>query len=56
LTNELSGPDGLNGSSLAALWTDTRGRDVRDAGNDLDAFEKNLKARAPARMAYDIVP
>jgi hypothetical protein len=30
------------------------GRKVRYAGNDLDAFEKNVKARATAWMAYDM--
>jgi uncharacterized protein YbjT (DUF2867 family) len=54
VTYELSGPDALTGSSLAALWTDTLGRNVRYAGNDLDAFEKNMKSRAPAWMAYDM--
>ena len=54
VTYELSGPDALTGSSLAALWTDTLGRNVRYAGNDLDAFEKNVKTRAPAWMAYDM--
>ena len=54
VTYELSGPDALTGSSLAALWTDTLGRNVRYAGNDLDAFEKNMKSRAPAWIAYDM--
>lgn len=51
---ELSGPDALTGSSLAALWSDVLGRDVRYAGNDLDAFEANMKSRAPAWIAYDM--
>jgi hypothetical protein len=38
----------------AELWTDTLGRKVRYAGNDLDAFEKNVKARTPAWMAYEM--
>ena len=54
VTYELCGPDALTGASLAALWAETLGRDVRYAGNDLDAFEKNVKARAPAWMAYDM--
>lgn len=51
---ELSGPDALTGPSLAALWSDVLGREVRYAGNDLDAFETNLKSRAPAWIAYDM--
>jgi uncharacterized protein YbjT (DUF2867 family) len=54
VTYELSGPDALTGASLAALWGDTLGREVRYAGNDLDAFEKNLKVHAPAWKAYDL--
>ena len=54
VTYELSGPDALTGASLAALWSETLGRDVRYAGNDLDAFENNVKARAPAWLAYDM--
>lgn len=51
---ELSGPDALTGSSLAALWSEVLGREVRYAGNDLDAFEANMKSRAPAWIAYDM--
>lgn len=51
---ELSGPDALTGASLASLWADALGRDVRYAGGDLDAFEKAVKANAPAWLAYDL--
>ena len=53
-TYELSGPDVLTGAALATIWSDTLGRPVRYAGNDLDAFENNLKAFAPAWMAWDL--
>lgn len=51
---ELSGPDALTGPALAAIWADTLGREVRYAGNDLDAFEKAIAANAPAWKAYDM--
>ncbi len=51
---ELSGPDALTGPMLAGIWAETLGREVRYAGNDLDAFEKNIKALAPAWKAYDM--
>lgn len=54
VTYELSGPDALTGTSLAAIWADALGRDVRYAGGDLDAFEKAVKTKAPAWMAYDL--
>jgi uncharacterized protein YbjT (DUF2867 family) len=51
---ELVGPDALTGGSLAAIWAEALGREVRYAGGDLDAFEKAVKTRAPAWMAYDL--
>ncbi|WP_454904168.1 NmrA/HSCARG family protein [Variovorax gossypii] len=53
-TYELSGPDALTGASLANVWSDALGRDVRYAGGDLDAFEKAVKTQAPAWLAYDL--
>lgn len=54
VTYELSGPDALTGAALAGIWADTLHRAVHYAGNDLDAFENNIKARAPAWLAYDM--
>lgn len=51
---ELSGPDALTGDTLAAIWADTLRRDVRYAGNDLNAFETNIKANAPGWIAYEL--
>lgn len=51
---ELSGPDALTGSVLAGIWAETLQREVRYAGNDLDNFEKNIKAMAPSWKAYDM--
>ena len=53
-TYELSGPDALTGSSLANIWSNALGREVRYAGGDLDAFEKAVKTKAPAWLAYDL--
>jgi len=54
VTYELSGPDALTGTSLADIWADALGREVRYAGGDLDAFEKAVKTKAPAWLAYDL--
>jgi len=53
-TYELSGPDALTGASLANVWSDVLGREVRYSGGDLDAFEKAVKTKAPAWLAYDL--
>jgi uncharacterized protein YbjT (DUF2867 family) len=54
VTYKLSGPGALTGEALAVLWADVLGRDVRYAGNDRDAFERNLKLHALAWKAYDM--
>jgi uncharacterized protein YbjT (DUF2867 family) len=51
---ELSGPDALTGTSLANIWSDVLGREVRYAGGDLVAFEKAVKTKAPTWLAYDL--
>lgn len=51
---ELVGPDALTGRALAAIWAEALGREVRYAGGDLDVFEKAVKTRAPAWLAYDL--
>jgi uncharacterized protein YbjT (DUF2867 family) len=53
-TVELSGPDALTGSQIARIWTEVLGREVRDGGGDLDAFEKQMRTMAPAWKAYDM--
>ncbi len=53
-TYELVGPDALTGCSVAAIWAEALGREVRYAGGDLDAFEKAVKTKAPAWLAYDL--
>ncbi|HSI50681.1 MAG TPA: NmrA/HSCARG family protein [Ideonella sp.] len=54
VTYELSGPAALTGTSLANVWSDVLGREVRYTGGDLDAFEKAVKTKAPAWLAYDL--
>ena len=54
VTYELSGPDALTGTSLADIWADALGREVRYAGGDLDAFEKAVKTKASAWLVYDL--
>lgn len=51
---EIVGPDALTGASAAALWSDLLGRPVAYAGDDLDAFEQQSRARMPGWMAYDM--
>jgi len=50
---ELVGPDVLTGEAVAQIWSGILGREVRYGGDDLDAFEKQVAAFAPAWMARD---
>jgi len=50
---DLVGPDALTGDDLAALWSGILGRPIV-FGDDLEAFEQNLKPFAPAWYVYDL--
>jgi len=50
---DLVGPDALTGNDLAALWGGILGKPIV-FGDDLEAFEQNLKPFAPAWYVYDL--
>ena len=50
----LVGPDTLTGEDAAALWSEALGRPVAYGGDDLAAFEQNLRRFMPGWMAYDM--
>lgn len=52
-TYALVGPDPLTGEDCARVWSDALGRDVRYAGNDLDAWREGALETMPAWMVYD---
>ena len=51
---EIVGPDLLTGAGLAKIWSETLGRPIRYAGDDLAAFEEAMRAHIPGWMAYDM--
>jgi uncharacterized protein YbjT (DUF2867 family) len=51
---DVVGPNVLTGAAVARIWADTLGREVRYAGDDLDAFEAAIKKFAPGWMARDM--
>lgn len=53
-TYDIVGPRGLNGEETARLWSEALGREVKYAGDDLDAWEKANAAYLPASMLYDL--
>ncbi|MDT8262353.1 NmrA/HSCARG family protein [Roseomonas sp. DSM 102946] len=50
----LVGPDTLTGTDAAAIWTDVLGRPVVYPGDDISAFEQNLRQVMPSWMALDM--
>ena len=50
----VNGPEPLTGPKAAALWSEVLGRMVRYAGHDMDAFEANMRERAPSWSAFDM--
>jgi uncharacterized protein YbjT (DUF2867 family) len=50
----LVGPDTLTGTTVAEIWTDVLGREITYPGEDLAAFEQNMRQFMPSWMAFDM--
>jgi uncharacterized protein YbjT (DUF2867 family) len=50
----LVGPDTLTGADAAAIWSDVLGRTIAYPGDDVAAFEQNLRQFMPSWMAFDM--
>ncbi|SPF46261.1 NmrA family protein [Syntrophobacter sp. SbD1] len=53
-TYDLVGPDTLSGNNAAAIWSKLLGKKVRYTGHDMDAFEAEMRKKAPSWAAFDI--
>jgi uncharacterized protein YbjT (DUF2867 family) len=53
-TYALVGPEALTGESSAAAWTKGLGREVRYAGDDLEAWAASMAPHLPAWLIYDL--
>ena len=53
-TYNLNGPDIVSGLGAAAIWSEVLGKEIKYAGHDMDAFEKQLREKSPAWSAFDI--
>jgi uncharacterized protein YbjT (DUF2867 family) len=51
---ELVGPQALSGAELAGIWSDVLGKPVRYGGDDLEAFETQMRTFAPSWLAREI--
>ena len=50
----LNGPEVLSGPKMASIWSGLLGREIRYSGNDMDAFEEQMRKRVPSWSAFDI--
>ncbi len=53
-TYNLVGPDILSGNKVASIWSKLLGKEVRYTGHDMDAFEEEMRKRAPSWAAFDM--
>jgi uncharacterized protein YbjT (DUF2867 family) len=53
-TYNLNGPTMLSGSKAAAIWSSLLDKEVRYVGEDMDAFEEQMRTHAPSWSAFDI--
>jgi uncharacterized protein YbjT (DUF2867 family) len=53
-TYNLNGPEVLSGPKIASIWSGLLGKEVRYAGDDMDAFEAQMRKTSPSWSAFDI--
>ncbi len=53
-TFNLVGPDTLSGNKVASIWSKLLGKEVRYTGHDMDAFEEEMRKKAPSWAAFDV--
>src|SRR5450755_899942 len=53
-TYNLNGPEVLSGPKMASIWSGLLGRKIRYSGDDMDAFEEQMRKQAPSWSAFDI--
>src|ERR1700674_314823 len=53
-TYNLNGPEVLSGPKIASIWSGLLGKEIRYAGDDMDAFEEQMRKKGPSWSAFDI--
>src|ERR1700686_533490 len=53
-TYNLNGPEVLSGPKMASIWSGLLGKEIRYSGDNLDAFEDQMRKQAPSWSAFDI--
>ena len=53
-TINLNGSDVVTGPKAASIWSELLGKQIHYAGDDMDAFEEQMRKKAPSWSAFDI--
>jgi uncharacterized protein YbjT (DUF2867 family) len=53
-TYNLNGPEVLSGPKMASVWSGLLGKEIQYSGDDMDAFEEQMRKRGPSWSAFDI--
>src|ERR1700686_2681987 len=53
-TYNLNGPEVLSGPKIASIWSGLLGKEIRYSGDDMDAFEAQMRKTAPSWSAFDL--
>jgi uncharacterized protein YbjT (DUF2867 family) len=53
-TYNLNGPEVLSGPMIASIWSGLLGKEIRYVGDDMDAFEEQMRKTAPSWSAFDL--
>ena len=53
-TYNLNGLEVLSGPKIASIWSGLLGKEIRYSGDDMDAFEAQMRKTAPSWSAFDI--
>jgi uncharacterized protein YbjT (DUF2867 family) len=53
-TYNLNGPQVLSGPKVASIWSALLEKEIRYVGEDMDAFEAQMRQRGPSWSAFDV--
>jgi len=53
-TYNLNGPEALSGPKVASIWSGLLDKEIRYPGDNMDAFEEQMRESAPSWSAFDI--
>ena len=53
-TYNLNGPEVVSGAKAASIWGKVLGKKVQYTGHNMDAFEEQMRKKAPSWSAFDI--